>query len=85
MNYNISQTLSDRAREMPERTGLISKKFSGYQYWSFQQLHENTNCYANALTRIGVKRGIGLYSWWLLPWSLSASLLHSLKWVLLLF
>lgn len=57
MNYNISQTLSDRAREMPERTGLISKKFSGYQYWSFQQLHENTNCYANALTRIGVKKG----------------------------
>jgi olefin beta-lactone synthetase len=57
MNYNISQTLSDRAREMPERTGLISKKISGYGYWSFQQLYENTNCYANALTRVGVKKG----------------------------
>jgi len=57
MNYNISQTLTDRALEMPEKTGLISKKTLGYRYWSFLELHENTNCYANTLTRIGVKEG----------------------------
>ena len=42
---------------MPDRTGLISKKSNGYNYWSFKQLSSNTNCFANALKRLGVKKG----------------------------
>lgn len=57
MSFNIAQTLDDRALEMPERTALISRKLFGYRYWSFLELAENTNCYANALTRIGIKKG----------------------------
>lgn len=57
MSYNIAQTLDDRALEIPERTALVTKNLFGYRYWSFLELAENTNCYATALTRIGIKEG----------------------------
>lgn len=57
MNYNISQPFADIANNSPDRTGLISKTITGYKYWSFSELYQNTNNYAGALYNLGVRKG----------------------------
>ncbi len=57
MNHNIGQTLPDIAAQFPDRTGLICKSGGGYKSWTFREMDDTADWFANRLTSLGLRNG----------------------------
>ncbi|WPD22164.1 MAG: fatty acid CoA ligase family protein [Candidatus Electrothrix scaldis] len=56
-NCNIGAALHRVAAERKDAVALVTGKNGKYQHWTFRQVVENSNSYANALRKRGVQRG----------------------------
>ncbi|MCI5141212.1 MAG: peptide synthase, partial [Candidatus Electrothrix sp. ATG1] len=56
-NCNIGAALHKAAAERKDAVALVTGKNGRYQQWTFRQVVENSNSYANALRKKGVQRG----------------------------
>ncbi|MCI5157716.1 MAG: peptide synthase, partial [Candidatus Electrothrix sp. AUS1_2] len=56
-NCNIGAALHKVAAERKDAVALVTSKNGKYQQWTFRQVVENSNSYANALRKKGVQRG----------------------------
>jgi len=57
MNYNIGQTITEAASRYPDRTGLICKTDNGYNSWTFSEMNQTADWFAQKLVDRGVKSG----------------------------
>jgi len=57
MNENIAQVLPEAARTYPDRAGLISRTGRGNRSWTFREMDNTADWFANSLFEHGVGKG----------------------------
>lgn len=57
MNHNIAETLPEIAATYPEREGFICRIKKGYRSWTFKEMDSLSDCFAQSLSELGIKRG----------------------------
>jgi acyl-CoA synthetase (AMP-forming)/AMP-acid ligase II len=57
MNHNIAETLPNIAEIYPDRKALVCRTGRGYRSWTFRDMNNTADWFAQSLSDLGVKKG----------------------------